>query len=86
MAFLAASIAEQEQMAQEAAKRDSVRRAMTRAATGDELLFADLDLTRPEVRRLFIEAQEDIRGERERQERAAAAMLALERLRGKAPL
>ena len=87
-ARLRASIAEQEAQAIEAPRRRAILKALQAAFRGRELSLLDFDTTLPENIVAYRQALDDVRSEVAcggRVIRAAAAILALERLRGKAP-
>ena len=85
---LHASVAEQESQATEAPRRRAVLSALRRALSGEEASVLDFDTILPENVAAYRQALDDVRSEVTcdgRIIRAAAAILALERLRGKAP-
>lgn len=88
IARLRASVGEQESRAAEAPRRLAILKALKAAFHGRELSTLDFDTTLPENIAAYRRALDDVRSEFEcngRVIRAAAAILALERLRGKAP-
>jgi hypothetical protein len=86
-AHLDAAIAEQESQAVEAPRRRAILTALYYAFQGHEVSRFDFDTARPENIAAYREALDDVRSEvacNGRVIRAAAAILALDRLRGKA--
>jgi hypothetical protein len=88
IARLHTDIAEQESHAVEAPRRRAVLNALRRALSGHEVSSLDFDTTLPANVAAYRQALDDVRSELTcdgRVIRSAAAILALERLRGKAP-
>jgi len=85
LAWLQASVLEQDLIDRDRAGRAEIAEAISRAERGDELSILDIDLDDVTQRTEYDRALIDVQEERARRDRAAASLLAVKRLRGKAP-
>jgi hypothetical protein len=83
--FIAASVAEQEALLAELPRRRAIMRALRLVSGGCELGVGDIDSCDLAFRTEYNRALDDVKEEKKHQERAAAALLARERLAGRIP-